>query len=504
MFTPALAHTGLSAEPKAPVHEAVRRGEPGMVTIWPMEEPPQMPEPGDWAEPLDHLGDSAPEVVLANRIAGTIRSWLDKPECLEATGKPITPGGILILARRRGQLSEAINRSLKAHGVPVAGADRIALADHIAAKDLIALGDVALQDRDDLSLATVLRSPLFGLSDEALYALAYDRGHRSLWLALKDASDAEPFATPFARLKQLRARADTVGPFAFFADILGPGGGRRQFAERLGAEADDLLDEFLAQALAYERLETPSLQGFLGWIRSTATEIRRETDTSQNEVRVMTVHGAKGLEADVVFLIDDGSAPASAGHDPNFLIMTDDPDAAEPAPLVWARGTSKKPERVRDLLSAHREREKQEYRRLLYVGLTRARDRLYVCGTVKENTTDKTGGWHALVSAALRPEATETSDRRHAGIRVARRRHTGRGCSGHGGANGADGNATSRLAETLSQRGAGAPAHHPVASLHAPAHRGGAGRFRGAPARRRRGAAARPADSSPAGGPARP
>ena len=408
IFKPVGAHTGLSAETKAPVHEAIRRGEPGMVVVWPMEEQPITQEPGEWAEALDHIGEAAPEAVLANRIAATIRDWLNpvSPVFLES-GKRIEPGEILILTRRRGALSEAINRALKSTGVPVAGADRLALADHIAAKDLIALGDVALQDRDDLSLATVLKSPLFGLSEEALFALAYDRGPRSLWLALKDASDAEPFASPFRALSTLRARADAVGPFAFFAEVLGPGGGRRRFTERIGAEADDLLDEFLAQALAFERIETPSLQGFLDWMRSTATEIRRETDTAQNEVRVMTVHGAKGLEADIVFLVDDGSAPASPGHDPNFLAITDDPDAAEPAPLVWARGSRKKPGLVKELMDAHRAREKEEYRRLLYVAATRARDRLFVCGTRKDNTTDKSGGWHALVSAALLPNAIE-------------------------------------------------------------------------------------------------
>jgi len=408
IFKPVAAHTGLSAEVKAPVHEAIRRGEPGMVVVWPMEPVPEQPEPGDWAEALDHIGEQAPEAKLANRIAATIRSWLDPATAAPLeSGKVIRPGEILILTRRRGALSEAINRALKSGGVPVAGADRLALADHIAAKDLIALGDVVLQDRDDLSLASVLKSPLFGMSEEALFALAYDRGPRSLWMMLRDASDAEPFASAFRRLSALRGRADAVGPFAFYAEVLGPGDGRRRFAQRLGAEADDLLDEFLAQALAYERLETPSLQGFLDWMRSTATEIRRETDTAQDEVRVMTVHGAKGLEADIVFLVDDGAAPVSTGHDPNFLAITDDPDAADPAPLVWARGSHGKPALVKTLMDDHRERDREEYRRLLYVGTTRARDRLYVCGTFKDNSTDRKGGWHALVSSALLDGAAE-------------------------------------------------------------------------------------------------
>jgi len=284
----------------------------------------------------------------------------------------------------------------------------LALADHIVTRDLIALGDVSLQDRDDLSLATLLRSPLFGLSEEALFALAYDRGNRTLWTMLKEAADAEPFASPYRALDHLRARVDMVGPFEFFAEMLGPGGGRKRFAERLGAEAEDIIDEFLAQALSFERMQTPSLQGFLAWIRSSAREIRRETDTTQNEVRVMTVHGAKGLESDIVFLVDDGSAPAHPGHDPNFLAIGDDPDAAEAAPLVWARGSGKKPSIAKALLDIRREREKEEYRRLLYVASTRARDRLYVCGTFKKNGTDRTGGWHALVTAALEDEAETT------------------------------------------------------------------------------------------------
>ncbi len=406
-FLPVLAHTGLSTEPQAPAHEAARRNEPGRVVIWPMIEPPPERDSGAWDEAFDHIGDAAPEMVLASRIAATVRAWLDprNPERLEATGTPIRAGSILVLTRKRGALSETINRALKAAGVPVAGADRLALAGHIAVMDLLALGDVMLQDRDDLSLAAVLKSPLFGLDEDALFALAHERDRLTLWSALGHASDAEPFAGTFRTLKALRARADFVGPYAFFAHVLGPLGARRNFARRLGAEAEDVLDEFLAQAMVYERMETPSLQGFIAWMRAAATEIRRETETVRDEVRVMTVHGAKGLEADIVFLVDDGSAPVHAGHDPDVLLMSDDPDGGEAAPLVWTRGVRRLP-RLKAMIDRLRERAREEYRRLLYVAATRARDRLYVCGTVKERTTDPVLGWHALVSSQLLPEAT--------------------------------------------------------------------------------------------------
>ncbi|MGV8840326.1 MAG: double-strand break repair helicase AddA [Bauldia sp.] len=407
VFRAESAHAGLASEKRAPVHQAIRRAEPGEVVIWPPIVPPEEKAPGDWADPLDHLGDAAPEMVLANRIARTVKSWLDTGERLAATGKPIRPGEVLILTRKRGPLSEGINRALKANAIPVAGADRLALADHIVVKDLVALGDVLLQDRDDLSLAALLKSPLFGLDEDAIFALARERPF-TLWRALEDARDAEPFAGAWEQLTQLRRKVDGVTPFAFYADVLGPRGGRKKFAARLGAEAEDVLDEFLAQALAYERTETPSLQGFLAWIRSSATEIRRETETIRDEVRVMTVHGAKGLEADVVFLVDDGSGPVHPGHDDNFLAITADPDAAEPAPLVWAKGVRGLPRRIKELVDRGRERAKEEYRRLLYVGLTRARDRLIVCGTLASNT-DPRGGWHALVSSALMPLAEESS-----------------------------------------------------------------------------------------------
>ncbi len=400
IFAPPEAHAGLSSEGR-PQHEAHRRGQPGRVVLWPMLEDPPLPDPGEWHLPLDHMDHAAPEAILAERIALRIQGWRERGERIEATGRPIRPGGILILTRKRGRLSEAINRALKRHGVPVAGADRLALAGHIAVMDLLALGAAMLLPEDDLTLATVLRGPLLGLDEEALFALAYQRPG-NLWEALAKAANAEPFATAFRRFTEWRRGVDYTSPYAFFARVLGPDDGRRQFAARLGVEAEDVLDEFLAQALAYERVETPSLEGFLAWMRATATEIKRETELLRDEVRVMTVHGAKGLEADIVFVVDDGSQPAHQSHAPSVVALSDDPDTPGEAPIVWVpRGA---PERVKAVIAIHKRRAIEEYRRLLYVALTRARDRLYICGTRKKNT-DAATGWHALVTAALGAEA---------------------------------------------------------------------------------------------------
>ena len=409
VFGNPVAHTGLAAEARPTVHTAIRRSEPGRVILWPAITPPQKPVADNWTDPVDHLGQDSPEVTLAKRIAAIVREWLDNGEILDAPGKdgklrPITPGGILILVRYRGALTDAIIRELKKVGVPIAGADRLTLTEHIAVMDLMALGRAVLLPEDDLTLAALLKSPLVGLDEDAIYELAQGRTG-ALWDSLWAKAATRP---DFARAKVLidgwRAEADWRDPHAFFARILGPGGGRKAFLRRLGPEAEDVLDEFLAQALAFERTNVPSLEGFLAWLDAGDAEIKRDTDTLRDEVRVMTVHGAKGLEADVVFLVDNGTAPHAAGvHDPRLLSLREGYNPDNPGPIVWNRSIKHLPQRVRAVLEGWRERSREEYRRLLYVGMTRARDRLIVCGIVKQPLNVDTR-WHALVSDALAPE----------------------------------------------------------------------------------------------------
>ncbi len=406
VFANEIAYRGLSSEPVAPIHTPARLNAPGQVILWPMIEPPEKPDPEDWTSPVDHLGDESPEVKLANRIADTVAGWRHRTEPLESSGKAIRPGDILILTRTRGAQTDAINRALKTRGVAIAGADRLTLTEHIAVMDLMALGRVMLLPEDDLSLAAVLKSPLIGLDDDQLFRLAHGRGKKTLWSALGAVAETEggAFAAARRQLDAWRGRADFLDPYAFYGRILADKDhGRLQFLRRLGAEAEDVLDEFLAQALAYEQAHTPSLQGFLAWLDASETQIRRDTDTLRDEVRVMTVHGAKGLEAPIVFLVDTGAKPVHQSHDPRVVALEDDRDGAG-HPLVWMRSSKAMPERVKARVKAIRDEAEEEYRRLLYVAMTRAEDRLYICGTLKQ-TTDATKGWHALVTAALEAES---------------------------------------------------------------------------------------------------
>ena len=409
LFAMAAARAGVAAADTS--HRAVREGEPGLVELWPLVEPPPGGEEVAWDAPLDYVSEASPPALLARRIAATIRGWIDRGEATwrDGVATPIRPGDVMILVRRRNAFFVEMVRALKAAGVPVAGADRLVLADHVAIQDLVALARFALLPRDDYALACVLKSPLCGLDDDDLLALCPARGPGGLWKALRERSGERPsWKAAAGDLGDWLAAADFAPPYEFFARVLGPDGGRRRFLARLGAEASDPLDEFLALALAFERENTPSLQGFLRWFSRGGAEIKRDMELARDEVRVMTVHASKGLEAPVVFLPDTVSTPAGR-HDPK--LFWEDGATGEPL-LLWPGGKDNDVE----LSAAARERARtlrlEEYRRLLYVATTRARDRLVVCGWVdkplpgeeaeEEGAAAGAENWYELLRAALR------------------------------------------------------------------------------------------------------
>jgi ATP-dependent helicase/nuclease subunit A len=397
-------------DPVATVHTAVRRKAPGLVEIWPLAEPEKAAELEGWDAPFDTTSETRPRVALARRIAASVGRWIG-PGVRVGDGArrhAATPGDVLILVRQRGPLFEAIIRALKNAGIAVAGADRLILTEHIAVMDLLALADALLLPDDDLALATVLKSPLFGLDEDALFGLAWQRAG-TLRQALRAKAAAQPgLAEASARLDRLAAAARRETPFGFYGRVLGPEGGRQRFLARLGHEATDALDEFLNIALDYERRQPASLQGFVAWLRSANAEVKRDMEISRDEVRVMTVHGAKGLEAPIVILADTTTPPAGPPQrQPRLLRLAANPGRADaPGPMVWL---GRKDDDV-PLLAAARlaasEAAENEHRRLLYVAMTRAADRLVVCGAVGERGKPP-GCWYDLVHAALTPVATE-------------------------------------------------------------------------------------------------
>ncbi|MBA3516839.1 MAG: double-strand break repair helicase AddA, partial [Rhizobiales bacterium] len=377
-------------------HAARRHGEPGKVVVLPRIVRQVAEEPEDWTAPFD--APTAAEVALADRIAQEIGTLIGTTL---PSGKQVAPGGILILARKRDAFFSAMNRALRRHAIRAAGADRIPVATHIAVLDLLALADVMLLPEDDLQLAACLKSPLIGLGEDELMRLAAGR-RGSLWAAL-GASRDEPFRRAAERLAAWRAFADRVTPFRFFATILGPDSGRRAFRARLGGEADDVLDAFLSQALSYEAIEAPSLGGFAAFIRASRSEIKREAEERSEGVRLMTVHGAKGLEADIVFLVDTGGQIVVSSHRKILVPFGDGRDS--PA-FLWRRSGRDVTELQRKADLAADAETRREYLRLLYVAMTRARDVLYVCG-IRPEKKEVEGCWYSLAANALVPDEAE-------------------------------------------------------------------------------------------------
>ena len=375
----------LSSDKEATIHEPIRQKDPGLVEVWPLFEPVEQEIDDDWAKPLDAQGDADPSVQLARTIAKTVRHWLDSGEHLTGSGRPIRAGDVLVLVRKRGAFVNAVNRALKEAGLPVAGADRLALLDHIAVMDLLSLGDIMLLPQDDLSLASVLKSPLFGLSEERLFDLCHEAGGRkqSLWDCLKMRTEAgksedADFAAIFAQLSAWQSQIDFQPPFDFFAQVLGPDGKRQKFIERLGPEADEVMDELLSRALDFEKSQTPNLQAFLAAMRQGGAEIKRDMGAAEGQIRVMTVHGSKGLEAPIVFLVDGTGQPATARHHPHLVHLPSEDGASDL--MVWKAQSADQPAPVSSSLGQLDLEAEEEYLRLLYVGMTRAEDRLYLCG----------------------------------------------------------------------------------------------------------------------------
>lgn len=411
------AKAGLVPPEEAVTHYAHRAGVPGRVELWPLVEKVDAEAAEHWSAPVSVQSEEPPVARLAKGMADKIAGWIGR-EYLPSKRRMVRAGDILVLVRRRTEFVDRLIRELKQRGVTVAGVDRLTLSKHIAVMDLLALGQFLLLPEDDLTLATVLKGPFIGFDDDDLFRLAQGRGKQSLWRRLEAASRQDDrMRAAQAWLAALLSAVDYHPPYELYAHVLTqpcpaaapdgeitPMSGRRALISRLGVEAEDPLDEFLSLTLSFDLRRVPSLQGFLHWFAAGEAEIKRDLESGENDaLRLMTVHGAKGLQAPIVILPDTVRKPRPGGANVAFY-WVDDPhsraDGDAMPVFLWPPAKRYEEARCKAAREAAEWKAEEEYRRLLYVAMTRAEDRLYIGGYSSEKSIPE-GCWYDLARNGL-------------------------------------------------------------------------------------------------------
>ncbi|MBW4023892.1 MAG: double-strand break repair helicase AddA [Proteobacteria bacterium] len=390
------------------LHVSARPEDGGRVELWPLIPRETVPAPEPWLIPDTNLGQASAPGRLARGLAHWIARLTNGGTLLESQARPVTPGDILVLLQKRAPLAAILVRELKAAGVAVAGLDRLELTDQAAVQDLMALADSLLLPEDDLAFACWLTSPLGDISDDSLMALATDRGPRHLYEALRARAHEQPdWAAAWNFFEALQARADYASPHALLSQALGALGGRARLFRRLGAEAAEPVDELLGAALTYAASHAPSLQGFLHWLRQSTAEAKREPGAAGDAVRIMTVHASKGLQAPIVIMADSAARPPP---DRTQLLWMRDQTLNLDLPMLCPRRDAhcEESRRFQTMMQA---RAAEEHHRLLYVAMTRAEDRLIVCGWESGGPAASIPSWHTLIGRGferlgVQPEET--------------------------------------------------------------------------------------------------
>ena len=392
------AKKGVIPEGQDVEHLAYNSNWGGAVEIWNIKEPEKADKN---AEPeLDDFDYSRPtkEGIFAKILVQKIKQTVEENTYIFSKKRPAMYKDFMVLVRSRtGRFLGEFLHECQKENVPTEGADQINLLEQIAVQDLISLGKFLLLPTDDLSLAEVLKSPLFGLDDDDLIKLCAKRKSVSLFGSLSDHKD---YTEIYTKLQSLINMLDYVRPYELYSHILGRFGGREKFISRMGTEVEDCLDEFINLTISYEEDHIPSLQGFIEWILSDDVKIKRELEQSENNaIKIMTVHGSKGLQAPIVILPDASSVTVKK-H--GMELLFDD--------LVYVPLSSKNyVEQCENIYQKEQEKELEEYRRLLYVAITRAEDRIVVCGYRKsEKTYDDS--WYKYCFDGIKSLGKENND----------------------------------------------------------------------------------------------
>lgn len=378
------AKKGVVAEDEDITHIPFRLGDGGKIELWPITQAEKQEATG-FEQPIKRRTKESASSKLAFELARNIKTIIDSGEILVSQNRPVKYKDFLVLVQRRNSFVEEFVRECKNLGVNVGGVDKIKLLEQIAVQDLLAIGEFLLLPTDDLTLAEILKSPIFGLDDDDLFKLCYNRGKKSLWQRLQE---EESYNRTYNELKELLNKVDLMRPFELYSYILNKMNGRKKFIERMGFEVVDGLDEFMNLTLAFEQEHIPNMQSFVDWIMKDDLEIKREQEQSDvNAVRIMTVHGSKGLQAPIVILPDTVRVVSAKKES---AMLWDDL-------FYYPLGSKFYDKKCLEVNERDNKLSLEEYRRLLYVALTRAEDRLCICGYNSKGEAH-TNSWYSLLN----------------------------------------------------------------------------------------------------------
>ena len=381
---------GVTAVGEKVNHLPFRAGEFGRVEIWPpliADKSSKDKNKNYWRPPVEMITETSVSTLLAQKIARHIRKMIDDSA---NSYNPLHFRDFMVLVQRRAGFVEDFIRACKQCNVNISGADRLKLSEQIVVQDLISLGKFLLLPNDDLSLAEVLKSPIFGLDDNDLIKLCHNRGQAPLWTRL---GDFDEYKAIYQQLQDLFNMLDYIRPYELYNHVLTKMKGRFRFTERMGIEVEDALDEFINLTIKFEQENIPTLQGFIDWIGQADVEIKRETEQNDvDAVRLMTVHGSKGLQAPIVFL-PDTIRVKNTKREQNLLLND--------KMIYYPLGSDYYDESCNQINAVNARKADEEYRRLLYVALTRAEDRLFICGYSNQENINP-HSWYALCLDCLK------------------------------------------------------------------------------------------------------
>lgn len=401
-----IAKNGVASENEDITHIPFKAGDAGRVELWPLVTSKEEKKELEFTPPTDRIKIDSTSSRLAKLISLKIHDMIKNKEILPSKNRPVTASDFLILVQTRSGFTTELVRELKRLDVSTAGLDRVKLSDHIAVQDLLSLAEFLLQKNDDLSLAEVLKSPIFDIAEEELYELCHKRPS-TLWLSLTNQQANNPkYQSAYNSLKDLLNITDYVRPYELFEYILSNLNVRKNIVSRLGNEAEDVLNEFLNLCLSFEQTHVPTLQGFLAWMKAAEVMVKRDMEQGDlDAVRIMTVHGSKGLQAPIVIIPDMYKAKTKKR---DGLLWNKD----ENNPMMyWAPYAEDYNGYCNEIFENNHSLLEDEYNRLLYVALTRAEDRLYLCGhTGRLAYKEDKACWYNFVKTALQKYTNPISD----------------------------------------------------------------------------------------------